>query len=336
MINNQDLLAVQAYITAKDDTQYDNLGSTTLLLDLTHSNLKQRHIEIRFDKHTTIASLRDKIHQKTGTAPQYQHLQIKQSADAGAVLFEIPVLTDDDRKLGYYSLTHGMAVHCIDTDPHSASRGGGYEDTSLVKRYVMSDEDYEKRKGTLRDWGRDMKKKDDTFTLAKHAKEHRELMDAQRLAKVGQDLPENFEFDSDGKVVRKEVIDEGSKENNGNCCANGAEKNCASSTIEEEYSCQTVQGMDVGMRCEVSPGNRRGSIAFVGPVTELGGGGYWVGIIFDEPVGKTDGTAKDGKRYFEAPGSNYGGFVRGKHVTVGDFPERDIMDELDSDSEDEL
>jgi tubulin-folding cofactor B len=90
------------------------------------------------------------------------------------------------------------------------------------------------------------------------------------------------------------------------------------------------------MRCEVRPGTRRGVVAFAGEVPELGSGGYWVGVIFDEPVGKTDGTAKGGKRYFEAPGSSYGGFVRGKNIEVGDFPEKDIMDELDSDSEEEL
>jgi len=89
------------------------------------------------------------------------------------------------------------------------------------------------------------------------------------------------------------------------------------------------------MRCEVRPGTRRGAVAFVGEIPELGTGGYWIGIVFDEPVGKTDGTTKGGKRHFTAPGSNYGGFVRGKNVEIGDFPERDIMDELD-DSDDEL
>ena len=55
------------------------------------------------------------------------------------------------------------------------------------------------------------------------------------------------------------------------------------------------------------------------------------------PVGKTDGTVKSsGVQYFEAPGPNRGGYFRGKNVEAGDFPELDIMDELESDSEDEL
>ena len=228
--------------------------------------------------------------------------------------------------LGYYSLSHGITIHCIDLDPHSGSKGGGYEDTSLVEKYVMTDEDYNKRKGTLRDWGRQQKEKDSSFTLAKHAKEHRELMEAQRQAKLGLELPKGFEYGADGKVLRIEPIDEEPQMING---SSNEEKK------ESEFSKETVEGIEIGMRCEVRPGTRRGKIAFVGEISELGDGGYWVGVIFDEPVGKTDGTAKGGKRYFEAPGSNYGGFVRGKNVEVGDYPERDIMDELE-DSDDEL
>jgi len=94
--------------------------------------------------------------------------------------------------------------------------------------------------------------------------------------------------------------------------------------------------VNVGMRCQVNPGERRGKVAFVGHVPELGGGGYWVGVIFDEPVGKTDGTTIGGKRYFDAKGSKFGGFLRGTKVTVGNFPVRDIMDESENDTEDEL
>jgi len=315
-INNHDLLALQHFVTTGDD--YRDVHADTLVLDVTHSNLKQRHIEIRFDKHTTISSLRDKVYQQTGTPPHFQHLQF---LSGRTPLWEIAAETDSDRMLGYYSLAHGMTCHCIDLDPHSGSKGGGYEDTSLIERYRMTDEDYDKRRGTLRDWGRQQKKKDENFTLAKHAKEHRELAEAVRQGKLGLDLPKGFEYDSNGKVVRveEEVVEGGSAEENKEC----------------EFDADTVKDIEVGMRCEVRPGTRRGAVAFVGEVPELGSGGYWVGVIFDEPVGKTDGTTKTGTRYFDAPGSTYGGFVRGKNIEVGDFPERDIMDEMDSD-DDEL
>ncbi len=52
-----------------------------------------------------------------------------------------------------------------------------------------------------------------------------------------------------------------------------------------------------------------------------------VGIRFDEPVGKNDGTVK-GQRIFDCP-PGFGALVRGRNVTTGDFPERDILDEED-------
>lgn len=48
-------------------------------------------------------------------------------------------------------------------DPHSLSRDGGLEDVTQVKKYVMSEEDYEKRGGTLRAYKREMLKKNPDF-----------------------------------------------------------------------------------------------------------------------------------------------------------------------------
>ena len=84
--------------------------------------------------------------------------------------------------------------------------------------------------------------------------------------------------------------------------------------------------VEVGSRCEVSPGARRGIVRFCGEVEGMSG--VWVGVRLDEPLGKNDGTVK-GVRVFEAePG--YGVFCRPKNVVCGDYP-----DELD-DSDAEL
>jgi len=98
--------------------------------------------------------------------------------------------------------------------------------------------------------------------------------------------------------------------------------------VEDEAS---VAGIEIGQRCECRPGARRGTVAFIGEVTALGVG-YWVGVKFDEPVGKSSGTV-GGKELFEAP-PGYGGFLRGHNVTTGDFPVVDDLGLSDDDGED--
>jgi Ubiquitin-like domain len=56
---------------------------------------------------------------------------------------QIAKLNDDSKMLGFYGVESGMEIHVVDADPFSMSRGGGLEDVSLVKKYRMSEEDYD-------------------------------------------------------------------------------------------------------------------------------------------------------------------------------------------------
>ncbi|KAJ1985738.1 hypothetical protein H4R33_003804 [Dimargaris cristalligena] len=55
--------------------------------------------------------------------------------------------------------------------------------------------------------------------------------------------------------------------------------------------------------------------------------GYWVGVEYDEPLGKNDGSI-DGERYFSCL-NKHGAFVRPNRVILGDFDDDIDWDNLD-------
>ena len=96
----------------------------------------------------------------------------------------------------------------------------------------------------------------------------------------------------------------------------------------EEQQAAAAKEITIASRCQVvSDGlQKRGVVRFVGDVHFKPG--VWVGVEYDEPVGKNDGTVQ-GKRYFSSR-AGHGAFVRPLKVQVGDFPEETLV------SEDEL
>jgi len=97
-------------------------------------------------------------------------------------------------------------------------------------------------------------------------------------------------------------------------------------TAQDKEETELASKIKVDDRCEVKmPGNptRRGTVKYVGEVHFKPG--QWVGVQYDEPHGKNDGSV-EGKRYFECP-AKYGGFMRVTYVTVGDFPEEGFSDD---------
>lgn len=97
----------------------------------------------------------------------------------------------------------------------------------------------------------------------------------------------------------------------------------------EQEEADMLAKIRVGDRCAVrmpEQPERRGTVRYVGRVEFQAGD--WVGVQYDEPVGKNDGSVK-GTRYFECQ-PKYGGFVKVQYLEVGDFPEEgfDELEEL--------
>ncbi|KAF3658165.1 Tubulin-folding cofactor B [Capsicum annuum] len=231
-------------------------GDESVLLRVTHSNMKTFSPEIRFSLQMTVEAVKDKLWRKCGTSVDSMSLELYDETGA-----KISVLSDNARPLGFYSPLDGYRLHVIDLDPSSVTSGGWLEDTSLVEKYTISEEAYGKLGGTFR--------------------------------KFKETLPLKQPPGQESKISDNDMED---------LCAN----------------------IKIGDRCEVEPGERRGTVKFVGRAETLAPG-FWVGIKFDEPAGKHDGMVK-GKRYFECP-PLHGAMVRPDKVKIGDYPEKDPFED---------
>ncbi|KAI9082053.1 hypothetical protein K1719_035978 [Acacia pycnantha] len=231
-------------------------GDDSVLLRATHSNIKTFSTDIRFSQQMSVESVKEKLWKKCGTSVNSMHLELYDDSN-----YKISDLTDNSRPLGFYSPLDGFRLHVIDLDPSSVTSGGWLEDTSLVEKYTISEEAYNKREGTFRKFKERLSSRNPSTAAAK--------------------IPDT----------------------------------------SMESLCSNIK---VGSRCEVEPGEKRGVVKFVGQAEALGPG-LWVGVQYDEPLGKHDGMVK-GVRYFECPPS-HGAMVRAEKVKVGDYPERDLFED---------
>jgi len=269
------------------DSGGQNRGESTVLLHVTHSNLASRMFEIRLDRHMTIERVKEKLRSHTGTGSMFMHLTLLDYN--GQVVAD---MIQEEVKLGYFSPMDGWTIHITDLDPHSLAANGGLDDVSLVKKYEISDEDYEKRENNFRKWRADKLAADPTWSLGKEMKQKQ---DAQRMKQDPSYVPE---------PPKEKVTD-------------------------DEHMADLASGMKVGDRCEVTVGGKRGEVKFVGKIPAIAPG-WWIGVQYDEPVGKNDGSVK-GNQFFTCP-PKYGGFLRPDKLKVGDYPE---LDDFLSEEEDE-
>ena len=105
----------------------------------------------------TVARVKEKLMTHVGSNVSTMRLSLK---DWDGAL--VAPMSDDAKMLGYFSPEDGWTIHIDDTDAHSASAGGWLEDVSKVKKYEMSDEKYNARENTYRQWKNEQLAKDPT------------------------------------------------------------------------------------------------------------------------------------------------------------------------------
>ena len=242
--------------------QSTHLAPGMVSLTITHNYLKQFIPELRIDLHTTVGDMKVKLYRHVGTPAVHQKLALY---DWSGNL--VRALDDESKMLGFYGIETGMRIHVTDTDPFSLARGGGLEDVSLVKKFELTDEQYNARGESYRKFREEKRKVDPTWSV----------------------------------FPKKEAAD-------------------------PESFAEEAAAITVGQRCEVIPGGRRGTVRFVGKVEGLPGG-WWIGVEYDEPVGKNNGEVK-GQKLFSCA-DNYGGMVRPDKVQVGDYPEECVLSDAD-------
>ena len=86
--------------------------------------------------------------------------------------------------------------------------------------------------------------------------------------------------------------------------------------VDDDFQGDLAREIQIGQRCRINPGDKRGEVKFVGKIPTLKPG-WFVGVELDEPLGKNDGS-NNGVRYFLCQ-PNRGVFLRPNAVEIGNF-----------------
>lgn len=114
---------------------------TLIRLNFSHSHSKTILAEQRFYSSTKIFEIKNHLSKKYGTLPEYMKFTI-----VGKNI----VIDDDEKTVKDYSLNDYDKIHVTDSNPYSIMVQNNFDDLSTVKKYEISEEDYEKRENTVR------------------------------------------------------------------------------------------------------------------------------------------------------------------------------------------
>lgn len=234
------------------------ISSPTVSVRLT-STISSFEVLRHFNRGISIAELKGKLEMVVGVTSSCMDLELFSPSDK-----LLQKMDDDNALLGSYPVDDDCRIHVSD---RSGGHMGEFTDVSKVEKFVLSDENYDKRSDTVR------------------------------------------------AIMKKQGVGHFNEE--------AMAKKRAAKAAEEEEQKAAADAISVGCRCKVQvqgQPTKLGTVMYVG-TTDFKPG-YWVGVKYDEPLGKNDGSVK-GKRYFECQ-NKYGAFVKPMNVTVGDFPEEEF------------
>ncbi|XP_051580368.1 tubulin-folding cofactor B isoform X2 [Myxocyprinus asiaticus] len=205
-------------------------GSVTVITDPTvsvrvTSTLSSFEVNRRFNRGITIAEFKGKLEMIVGTPAACMDLELFSTSNKF-----LQKLMDNEALLGFYPVEDDCRIHVTD---RSGTRSGEFTDLSKVEKFEISDDAYEKRTDSVRNFKKNMK--------------------------FGK-------FNEENRAKEEEAL---------------AKK-------EEEEKAATA-AIAVGNRCKVAgQPTKIGTVMFVG-MTDFKPG-HWVGVKYDEPLGKNDGS----------------------------------------------
>jgi len=144
MFSSQESDMMRAYVTERDSTRFDLVPQGFVKLDVSHSNLEQRWHNITFVLGDSVLAAKEKLHRHGGSAVADMQLFLRRGPG------DTVAMENEHLALGYYGAQHGMEIFIKDSNPYSMSANGALEDLSLVEKYEMDDETYDKREKSVR------------------------------------------------------------------------------------------------------------------------------------------------------------------------------------------